>query len=160
MPDRERALRDALEAGINVLKENFGDDYDRALVLENVPLLLEVMWPYFEGYHERHAVRSFEETFKRKFPNYVLQNYGGTVLDYIIGNVQSAVCDEIIRMLESLGETMKEAQHYPKLMKDTQPRDWEVAQAHLREIISDIRSYRARGPHPLHTKPIELPEGV
>lgn len=160
MPDKERALRDALEAGINVLKENFGDDYDRALVLQNVPMLLGVMWPFIEGYHEHHAVRTFEEQFKKRFPNHVLTNYGGSVLDYIIGNTQTAVADEIILMLETWGQTMRDAQTYPKLAKSTESRDWEVAEAHLKDLISEVRQYRARGfrgHHSTHTGTLTIP---
>jgi hypothetical protein len=161
MPDRERALRDALEAGINVLKENFGDDYDRALVLQNVPLLLEVMWPFIEGYHENYAVDSFEEQFAKRFPNHVLVHYGGSVLEYIVGNVQTAVTNEIILMMETWAQTMHDAQENPRFNSTkAENRDWAVGRAHVQELISEVKQYRtrgARGSHPAHTGTVAIP---
>lgn len=161
MPDRERALRDALEAGMNVLKENFGDDYDRAVVLQNVPLLLEVMWPLIEQYHEYHAVSTFEEQFAQRFPNHVLVHYGGSVLEYIIGNVQTAVANEIILMMETWAQTMQDAQNNPRFNSTkAENRDWQVGQSHVQELISEVKQYRTRGTrghHPAHTGTITVP---
>lgn len=160
MPDREQVFREALEAGISVLVEHYryGEEYDPAYVLSNVPLLLEVMWPYIESYHERHTVREFEEQFLNRFPNHVISTYGGSVFDYIVGNVQTAVVDEIILMMETWAQTLKEASDNPKFRKETESRDWEVALAHTNELISEVRQYRTRGthgPHVTHTGNIE-----
>jgi hypothetical protein len=145
MTDREQALRDAIEAGISTLKKNFGEDYDRALVLQNVPLLLEVMWPFIEGYHARFTAHTFEEQFKRKFPDHELTECDGSVLDYIMNNVQIAVANEILQMLESWEQTMTDAQGLKKFKKEHLDRDWEVGRAHVKELISEVKQYRARG---------------
>lgn len=152
MPDREEVLRQALQAGIDVLREYLGDDEE--YVLANVPKLLEVMWPYIESYHERHTIKEFEKLFTTRFPNHVLANYGGSVFDYIVGNVQTAVVEEIILMMETWAETLKEAATNPKFQRETESRDWEVALAHTNELISEVRQYRTRGshgPHVTHT---------
>lgn len=160
MPDREEALRQALQAGIDVLRDYLGDDEE--YVLANVPKLLEVMWPFLENYHERHTIKEFEKLFSQRFPNHVISNYGGSVFDYIVGNVQTAVVDEIIMMMETWANTLKEAAHTPKFQKETESRDWEVALAHTNELISEVRQYRTRGsygPHVTHSGSIETVEG-
>lgn len=106
------------------------------------------------------AIGNFEEKFSQRFPNHVLASYGGSLLDYIMGNVQTAVADEIILMLETWGQTMKEAQASPKLSNSTEERDWKVAEAHLLDLISEVRQYRTRGAHghhSTHTGTITLP---
>lgn len=144
MPDREEVLRQALKAGLDVLS---GSVEDGEHILTNVPKLLEVMWPYIEGYHERTIIREFEALFSQRFPNHVLVNYGGTVFDYIVGNVQTAVVSEIILMMETWAETLKAASENPKFQRETESRDWEVALAHTRELISEVRQYNTRGSH-------------
>lgn len=149
MPDREEVLRQALQAGIDVLREYLGDDEE--YVLANIPTLLEVMWPYIESYHERHTIKEFEEQFLRRFPNHVLSSYGGSVFDYIVGNMQTAVADEIILMMETWAQTLKDASENPKFQRETESRDWDVALAHTNELISEVRQYRTRGSHGSHT---------
>lgn len=159
MPDREEVLRQALQAGIDVLREHLGDDEE--YVLANVPTLLEVMWPYIESYHERHTIKEFEKLFATRFPNHVITNYGGSVFDYIVGNVQTAVVEEIILMMETWAETLKEAATNPKFQRETESRDWEVALAHTNELISEVRQYRTRGshgPHVTHTGSVATSE--
>jgi len=145
MPDKAQALKKALEDGINVLKETYGDDYDRALVTQNIPLLLEVMWPSIESYNDHHVVHTFNERFLARFPNHVLANYGPTVFDYVVGNVQTAVVNEVISVLECHLDLISDAQASPKLSHATEKRDWDVAAAHTKELISEIKQYRARG---------------
>lgn len=157
-PDREEVLRQALQAGIDVLREHLGDDEE--YLLANVPTLLEVMWPYIESYHEHHTIKEFEKLFLDRFPNHVLSNYGGSVFDYIVGNVQTAVVDEIILMLETWAQTLHEASEIPRFRKETETRDWEVALAHTQELISEVRQYRTRGshgPHVTHTGTVAIP---
>lgn len=149
MHDKEEALAEALQAGINVLKKNFGDDYDRALVLSNVPMLLGVMWPTLEAYHDHSQIRTFEECFRERFPNHVMDHYGGSVLDYIMGNVQTAVANEILVMMENYLQTLEDAASNPTFAKNTIHRDWQVAEAHVNELMSEVRQYRARGNHGL-----------
>lgn len=151
MPDREQVLKDALGAGIAILEETFGKDYDRELVLKNVPLLVEVMWPFIEGYHQRDAVRRFDDLFRARFPNHVLTSYGGSIFDYIVGNVQTAVTDEIILLLETWAATIKDAQNLPGRLSAREKRDWEIALAHTNELISEVRQYRTRGAHGHHS---------
>lgn len=158
MPDKEEVLRMALQAGIDVLREYLGDDEE--YVLANVPVLLEVMWPFIESYHERHTIHEFEKLFKDRFPNHVLSNYGGNVFDYIVGNVQTAVVEEIILMMETWAQTMAEAQAMPHFHSAIPQRDWEIAIAHTNELISEVRQYRTRGTHghhSTHTGTIPLP---
>jgi hypothetical protein len=145
MPDREEVLREMLESGLKSLKEKFGEDFNPEAVLTTVPLLLEVVWPYIESYNERHSIRTFEEMFSRRFPDHELVNYGTTVFEYICGNIQTAVANEIIVLLESWGQTMDDAQGMKKFQESTEPRDWVVAQSHLKELISEVRQYIARG---------------
>ena len=145
-------LKLALQAGIDVLKENLREDEE--YMLSSVPALLEVMWPYLENYHEHYKLKEFEEQFRSRFPNHPLSSYGGSVFDYVVGNVQAAVVDEIILMMETWDQTLKEAANLPKLRRETEARDWQVAHAHTQELISEVRQYRTRGAygsHPTHT---------
>lgn len=160
MPDREEIFKKALEAGLSVLTEHYGEEYDKAYVLSNVPLLLEVMWPYIESYHEKNTLKEFEKQFSTRFPNHVLSSYGGSVFDFIVGNVQTAVVDEIILMMETWAQTLHEAAMLPKFQRETESRDWEVALAHTNELISEVKQYRTRGshgPHVTHTGTIVTP---
>lgn len=142
MPDREKVLREALEAGIEVLREHLGDDED--YILASVPLLVEVMWPFIEGYHERRTVQEFEALFQNRFPNHVLNSYGGGVFDYIVGNVQTAVADEIVLLMESWVSTLEHAQTLPAF-EGVPERDWGIAISHSLELISEVKQYRTRG---------------
>jgi len=96
----------------------------------------------------------FEALCKERFPNHVLTSRGGSVFDYIVSNVQSAVVEEIILILETWAQTLHEAQQMPKFQNSTPPRDWQVAQSHVAELISEIRQYHIRGVqghHSTHT---------
>lgn len=145
MSEKEQVLKEALRAGIDFLTEKFGEDYDRELVLKNVPLLVEVMWPFIEGYHKRRSIARFEDLFQERFPNHNLEHFGGSVFDYIVGNVQSAVSDEIIRMLETWADTIRETKTSDMGRRTGRQRDWDVALAHTNEIISRVRQYKTLG---------------
>ncbi len=100
----------------------------------------------------------FEEKFKARFPNHDLSSYGASEFDYVVCNVQSAVTDEIILVLETWAQTLHDAQQMPKFGRHTPPRDWQVAQAHIAELISEVRQYRIRGVqghHSTHTGTIK-----
>lgn len=94
----------------------------------------------------------FNRLFGERFPNHVLVNYGGSCFEYVAGNIQTAVTNEIIDLLEAWAHTLKEASEIPNFKNKTEARDWEVAYAHTMEIISEVRQYRTRGlkgPHPV-----------
>lgn len=161
MLNREEALKKALEAGISTLTARYGEGYDRSLVFQNVPLLLEVMWPYIEDYNERYTICEFEELFKARFPNHVLVSYGSTLFDYVAGNIQTAVVNEIILVLETWEQTIQEARALPKLEQSAPPHDWEVALAHTKNLVSEIKQYRTRGAyghHSTHTGSVPVQE--
>lgn len=98
------------------------------------------------------TLEEFQRLFHERFPNHVLVNYGGSRFDYIAGNLQTAVANEIIDMLEAWAHTLKEASEIPRFKNKIEARDWEVAHAHTLELISEVRQYRTRGtkgPHPI-----------
>jgi len=108
----------------------------------------------------RHVfVQDFESRFRERFPNHVLTSYGASFFDYLIGNVQTAVVDEIVLMMETWDQTLSDAQAIPRFARETNTRDWEVAHAHIQELISEVRQYRTRGRaghHATHTGTIPL----
>jgi len=145
MPDKETVLKLALEAGIRVLEEQYGKDYSRSMVTDNIAMLVEAMWPYLDSYQEMHVVKTFEAKFHERFPNHVLADYGPSVFEYVVGNTQTAVVNEILCMMEDWLTTMHGAQEIPKFQRTSIPRDWDVATAHIKELMSEVRQYRARG---------------
>lgn len=79
----------------------------------------------------------------KKFPNHVFMKKSGSVGEYLMDNIRSAVVDDVIRIMETWIETMEEAKSIPRFAG--QARDWEIAISHTRELISEINQYKVRG---------------
>ena len=110
---------------------------------------------------ESLTVEEFDHLMRERFPNHVPVSYGGSAFNYVVGNLQTAVVDEILMLMESWTETLQIASEIPELRNKAESRDWEVSIACMREIMSEVRQYRTRGTHGMrsvHTGNIELPE--
>lgn len=86
-----------------------------------------------------------EERLRNCFPNHELADHGTNAFDYLVGNIRCAVTDEIIAVIESWLHTVDQASHIAHLNKNVPARDWEVAKAHIIDLISEIKQYKTRG---------------
>lgn len=125
--------RDVVEETSTPLRE--GSSFDAALRTEQI---LEIGWPLLENLKGDTPVEIFEEQFKARFPDAELLPFGGSVFDFIVGNVRNAVLNEIVtRLLEE--ERTLELCSEQSAFKSVPARDWRVARARVLDDVSVVR---------------------
>lgn len=133
--ERDEALRQAVTAGLDILQANTPDAELAGADSANV---IRTAWPYIESFKDTEGLHEFVDRFGTRFPDHELQPFGGSVFDYVVGNIRNAVIAEIISRLEEEHQLIKGASKQTAF-KRIPSRDWKIVQARISDDISIIR---------------------
>lgn len=134
--EKDDVLRSAVTAGFDVIREN---DLEPDLTTSSAQKMVEQGWPLLEGFKQGEEFPTFEELFKERFEGRELQPFGGSVFDFVVGNVRNAVLHEVIQRLEEDLASL-EFCSTQTAFKSVPARDWQIAIARVKDDISTIRS--------------------
>lgn len=133
--EKDDVLRSAVTAGFDVIREN---DLEPHLTTSSAQKLVEQGWALLEGLRPGEEFRSFEDRFRERFGGRELQSFGGSVFDFVVGNIRNAVLQEVIKRLEEDVQSL-EFCSVQTAFKDVPARDWQVAIARVKDDISTVK---------------------
>ena len=141
--DRAKALTEAVQAGFDALERLYAldEEDDPILTASDSAVVIEAAWPIIEGFRDKESIHYFEDRFQERFPEYILKPFGGSVFDYIVGNIRNAVIKEISSKLMDQLHALEFAEKQTAF-KSVPKRDWYVAKSRLGDDIAEISSMK------------------